>query len=55
MSDTADLSGGDATTEAPSTTALAVQEGAERDTDERSLNAGEDGPNTYAWDVGIAP
>ena len=33
MSDTADLSGGDATPAAPSSTALAAQEGANADTD----------------------
>ena len=43
MSDTADLSGGDATPAAPSSTALAAQEGANADTDERLQEAGADG------------
>lgn len=44
MSDTADLGGGDATPAAAlSSTALAVQEGANADTDERFQEAGEDG------------
>ena len=44
MSDTADLGGGDATPAAAlSSTALAVQEGANADTDERLQEAGEDG------------
>ena len=42
MSDTADLSGGDATPAAPSSTALAAQEGANADTDERLQEAGAD-------------
>ena len=42
MSDTADLSGGDATPAAPSSTALAAQEGANADTDERLQEAGGD-------------
>jgi len=43
MSDTADLGGGESAAPAPSSTALAAQEGANADTDERLQEAGADG------------
>lgn len=43
MSDTADLGGGESAAPAPSSTALAAQEGASADTDERLQEAGADG------------
>ena len=43
MSDTADLGGGESAAPAPSSTALAAQEGASADTDERLQEAGGDG------------